>query len=123
MTTLGAALPSATCTMAECVEAGCPLPGNLVARAQAGLRHLDVARESLGAHIAGRLAALGVEVERHKARTAPPPGRGTSSEPSITSCARTSQFRARRMRCALRAAVSPESTTASPLTLTVKREA
>ncbi|AJP00716.1 hypothetical protein TU94_03640 [Streptomyces cyaneogriseus subsp. noncyanogenus] len=64
VTTLGEALSSATYTLAECVEAGCPWPENLVARAQAELRHLDVARESLGAHIVGRLAALGVEVER-----------------------------------------------------------
>ncbi|MEU4728904.1 hypothetical protein [Streptomyces sp. NPDC023588] len=27
------------------------------------LRHLDVAREALAAHIVGRLSALGVEVE------------------------------------------------------------
>ncbi|MER5873668.1 hypothetical protein [Streptomyces sp. NPDC002044] len=64
VTTLGEALSSATYTGTECVEAGCPLPGDLVTQAETMLDHLHVARESLGPHIVGRLATLGVEVER-----------------------------------------------------------
>ncbi|MEJ8645350.1 hypothetical protein WKI68_37330 [Streptomyces sp. MS1.HAVA.3] len=61
-TTLGHALSSATHTMTKCVEAGMPLPQDLAERAQTELRYLDAARQALGAHIVGRLAALGVDV-------------------------------------------------------------
>ncbi|WP_146132455.1 hypothetical protein [Streptomyces solincola] len=71
VTTLGEALSSATYAVTQCVEAGSPLPEELLAQAQAELRQLRVARESLGAHIVGRLAALGVEVERPGQGSAP----------------------------------------------------
>ncbi|WP_158939250.1 hypothetical protein [Streptomyces sp. NRRL S-87] len=61
-TTLGHALSSATHTMTKCVEAGIPLPEDLAERARTELRYLNAAREALGAHIVGRLAALGVDV-------------------------------------------------------------
>ncbi|MBO8185273.1 hypothetical protein [Streptomyces spirodelae] len=66
VTTLGAALSSATYTIIDCVEAGCPLPEDLAAQAETMLLHLKAARESLGAYIVGRLAALGVEVEHRQ---------------------------------------------------------
>jgi multidrug efflux pump subunit AcrA (membrane-fusion protein) len=61
---LGQALSDATSAVTACVEAGCPLPEGLLRRANSRLSHLDLARESLNAYIVGRLAALGVEVER-----------------------------------------------------------
>ncbi|MFE5722159.1 hypothetical protein [Streptomyces erythrochromogenes] len=64
MTTLGEALIDATDAVTECVEAGCPLPENRAAEARSALTQLEVARESLAAYIVGRLAALGVEMER-----------------------------------------------------------
>lgn len=64
VTTLGGALASATHVIADCVKAGSPLPEDQVARARTALRRLGVAREALGAHIVGRMAALGMEVER-----------------------------------------------------------
>jgi hypothetical protein len=64
VTTLGTALSVATDVMTDCVEAGSPLPEDLAAQARSALRQLEVARESLGAFIVGRLAALGVEIER-----------------------------------------------------------
>ncbi|WP_159046055.1 hypothetical protein [Streptomyces sp. WM6372] len=65
VTTLGQALSSATYTIANCVEAGYPLSEDLIEEARSALRHLNVARESLRAHITGRLASLGVEVDHH----------------------------------------------------------
>lgn len=61
---LGQALGDATSALSACVEAGCPLPEDLLLEASSQLRHLDLARESLAAYTVGRLVALGVEVER-----------------------------------------------------------
>ncbi|MEV0530148.1 hypothetical protein AB0I66_42770 [Streptomyces sp. NPDC050439] len=60
---LGAALSDATSALTACVEAGCPLPEDLLRQANSRLSHLDLARESLSAYTVGRLAALGVQVQ------------------------------------------------------------
>ncbi|MEV7525949.1 hypothetical protein [Streptomyces sp. NPDC091371] len=61
-TSLGHALSSATHALTQCVEAGLPLPEDVAEQARTELRYLKICREALGAHIVGRLAALGVDV-------------------------------------------------------------
>ncbi|MFE7095887.1 hypothetical protein [Streptomyces erythrochromogenes] len=62
VTMLGAALPTATRAVSDCIGAGCPLPDDLLRSANTALRSVDTGRESLNAYIAGRLTALGIEV-------------------------------------------------------------